>query len=167
MTRTKAIWFRIRCKVVHDAEERRRSQRVPKIEDHAPAVSLTQNRILLVEDNPTNRKVIEVLLKKRGYRVSSVENGQQAIDTVLQEDPPDLILMDCHMPIMSGFEATRRIRQWEGENGLVRLPIVALTASAFKDDRDQCLAAGMDDFVTKPVDFVLLPAVIAKWLKES
>jgi CheY-like chemotaxis protein len=118
-----------------------------------------------VEDNPTNRKVIEALLTKRGYRVRSVENGLQAINAVTAGESADLVLMDCQMPVMSGFEATERIRAWEREQGSARLPIVALTAGAFEGDRDHCLRAGMDDFVTKPVDFVLLPAVIAKWLK--
>ena len=69
------------------------------------------------------------------------------------------------MPVMSGFEATERIRAWERAQGLPRVPIIALTAGAFDDDRDHCLAVGMDDFVTKPVDFTLLPLVIAKWLR--
>jgi signal transduction histidine kinase/ActR/RegA family two-component response regulator len=159
------FWFRIRCGVVLETDERRKGNRVPTSEGGAPAYPQSPYRILLVEDNPTNRKVIEVLLSKRGYHVLSVENGQQALDTVTRGDRPDLILMDCHMPVMSGFVATQRLRSWEEEGGLARLPIVALTASAFKDDRDRCLAAGMDDFVTKPVDFTVLPAVIAKWLK--
>ena len=86
---------------------------------------------------------------------------------ITQGDPPDLVLMDCQMPVMSEFEATARIREWEAENGLARLPIVALTAGAFDDDRERCLAVGMDDFVTKPIDFVALPAVVARWLKAA
>jgi CheY-like chemotaxis protein len=86
------------------------------------------------------------------------------LDAIIHGEPADLILMDCQMPVMSGFEATERIRTWELEQGSARLPIVALTAGAFEGDRDHCLKAGMDDFVTKPVDFVLLPSVIAKWL---
>ena len=68
------------------------------------------------------------------------------------------------MPVMSGFEATERIRAWERERGSPRLPIVALTAGAFEGDREHCLEVGMDDFVTKPVDFIQLPATIARWL---
>jgi CheY-like chemotaxis protein len=93
-----------------------------------------------------------------------VENGKEAVDAVMGGAAADLVLMDCQMPVMSGFEATERIRRWEGEQGLPRIPIVALTAGAFDDDREHCLAVGMDDFVTKPVDFAVLPAVIAKWL---
>jgi len=157
------FWFRVSCALAQDpvlAPEAR-----GPAGEAAQARPSARNRILLVEDNPTNRKVIEALLKKRGYLVHSVENGLQAIDAVSQGVPADLVLMDCQMPVMSGFEATERIRAWELEQGLPRLPIVALTAGAFEGDRDHCLRAGMDDFVTKPVDFVLLPSVIAKWLQ--
>ena len=133
----------------------------------AEADSTLLNRILLVEDNPTNRKLIEALLGRRGYLVHSVENGKQALDAVMNGELADLVLMDCQMPVMSGFEATERIRAWEAQQGLGRLPIVALTAGAFEEDRSHCLAVGMDDFVTKPVDFKLLPAVISKWLGAS
>ena len=156
------FWFRVSCALAVDPAPALESVR------DAPAaapVSADRLRILLVEDNPTNRKVIEALLTKRGYRVRSVENGLQAINAVTAGESADLVLMDCQMPVMSGFEATERIRAWEREQGSARLPIVALTAGAFEGDRDHCLRAGMDDFVTKPVDFVLLPAVIAKWLK--
>jgi signal transduction histidine kinase len=156
------FWFRVRCALAPDPIQTP-AARGPAGET-APARPSERNRILLVEDNPTNRKVIEALLKKRGYRVHSVENGLQAIEAVTRGVPADLVLMDCQMPVMSGFEATERIRTWELEQGSARLPIVALTAGAFEGDRDHCLKAGMDDFVTKPVDFVLLPSVIAKWL---
>jgi len=161
------FWFRIRCEVVPERKERRNRNRVPHVAAEGSDPSATPKRILIVEDNPTNRKVIEVLLTKRGYQTFSVENGLLAVEAVTQGELPDLVLMDCHMPIMSGFEATRRIRQWEGENALGRLPIVALTASAFQEDRDQCIEAGMDDFVTKPIDFTVLPTVIAKQLQAA
>jgi signal transduction histidine kinase len=155
------FWFRVRCEVAPDP--------VPDAAGAAggagaPLPPPARSRILLVEDNPTNRKVIEALLAKRGYQVRSVENGLQAIESVTRGEAADLVLMDCQMPVMSGFEATERIRAWEREHGAARLPIVALTAGAFEGDREHCLKAGMDDFVTKPVDFVLLPSVITKWL---
>lgn len=153
------FWFRIRCQA---AEEH-----VRPLDRRGPAgagATSARRQILLVEDNPTNRKVIEALLTKCGYLVRSVENGLLATEAVTRGEPADLILMDCQMPVMSGFEATERIRAWEREQGLARLPIVALTAGAFEGDRDHCLRAGMDDFVTKPVDFVQLPEVIGKWL---
>jgi len=156
------FWFHIRCHPVREEEERRETRRPSS----SPARQTPSHghRVLIVEDNPTNRKVIEVLLTKRGYQTSSVENGQLALEAITKGSPPDLVLMDCHMPIMGGFDATQHIRQWEQEGGRSRLPIVALTASAFQEDRDRCLAAGMDDFVTKPIDFKVLPAVIEKWL---
>jgi len=154
------FWFRIRCGLAPALAE---PEHGPGAAEPLPA-PLTPRRILLVEDNPTNRKVIEALLGKRGYQVTSVENGRQAIEALQGGGQADLVLMDCQMPVMSGYEATEWIRAWEKGRGGARLPIVALTAGAFEGDREHCLRAGMDDFVTKPVDFVLLPAVIAKWL---
>jgi len=130
-------------------------------------------RILTVEDNPTNRKVIESLLAKLGLQVESVHNGQQALDAVMQGLQPDLILMDCQMPVMDGFEATERIRAWEEEKSKEnsketskpRNIIVALTAGAFEEDRQRCMDVGMDDFIAKPVSLNDLATVISKWLK--
>jgi len=159
------FWFRIHCQAVLEPQEPHEEIRAAAAEG---PVEPYVHRILLVEDNPTNRKVIQALLARRGYRVDSVENGLLAVEAVTQgEQMPDLVLMDCQMPVMSGFEATERIRSWEKANGLGRLPIVALTAGAFENDRDLCLTSGMDDFVTKPVDFTALPKVIAKWLRVA
>jgi len=155
------FWFSIRCGVALEPVA------APKAEAAQAQAAPSKKRIMLVEDNPTNRKVIEALLAKRGYLVHSVENGRQAIEAVIDGVESDLILMDCQMPVMSGFEATERIRRWELDHGRAREPIVALTAGAFENDRDHCMAAGMDDFVTKPVDFVVLPKVIAKWLNGA
>jgi signal transduction histidine kinase/ActR/RegA family two-component response regulator len=157
------FWFRIRCGLL--AVPAAAAPRVAPGPEAVPSTAQALRRILLVEDNPTNRKVIEALLAKRGYQVASVQNGQQALEAITRGDAPDLVLMDCQMPVMGGLEATERIRRWERDQNRTRLPIVALTAGAFEDDRDHCLAAGMDDFVTKPVDFVGLPKVIAKWLQ--
>jgi signal transduction histidine kinase len=161
------FWFRIRCGLL--AAPIGAAHRSPPGPEAVPAPGGLQalRRILLVEDNPTNRKVIEALLAKRGYQVASLQNGQLAVDAITRGETPDLVLMDCQMPVMGGLEATERIRRWELDQNLPRLPIVALTAGAFEDDRDHCLAAGMDDFVTKPVDFVALPKVIAKWLQGN
>ena len=152
------FWFRICCDLAQEPVQAPQAPGAP-----APAPAPARRRILLVEDNPINRKVIEALLSRTGYLVRSVENGLQAIDAVTQGGS-DLVLMDCQMPVMGGFEATERIRAWERDQGCARLPIVALTAGAFEGDREHCLRAGMDDFVTKPVDFALLPAVIARWI---
>ena len=162
------FWFRVRCGLASEAQppEPWPEPRPALAELQATGpVDARQRKILLVEDNPTNRKVIEALLRRRGYQLQTVQNGKQAIDAVMAGAEADLVLMDCQMPVMSGFEATERIRAWELAQGLPRTPIVALTAGAFDDDREHCLAVGMDDFVTKPVDFAVLPMVIAKWLQ--
>ena len=106
--------------------------------------------ILLVEDNPVNQKLAKVLLERRGYQVTIAENGQQALAAIARQ-PFEIVLMDMQMPVMGGVEATQRIRQRETEQGLPRLPIVAMTANAMQGDRETCLAAGMDDYLTKPI----------------
>ncbi|MCG2786232.1 MAG: PAS domain S-box protein [Anaerolineae bacterium] len=118
-------------------------------------------RILLAEDNPINQKLAIVLLHKAGFSVDAVENGQHALEKV-QSEPYNAVLMDVQMPEMDGFEATRRIRQWEsGQNR--HIPIIAMTAHALKGDRELCLEAGMDDYVTKPLDPKVLFSAIDRW----
>ena len=114
-----------------------------------------QLRILVAEDNLVNQHVARRQLEKFGYRPKLVGNGEQAVAAALAE-PFDVILMDCQMPEVDGFEATRRIRSWEAERRaagetVARLYIVAMTANAMQGDREACLAAGMDDYVSKPV----------------
>jgi PAS domain S-box-containing protein len=105
-------------------------------------------RLLLVEDNPVNRKVALSLLEKQGYTVQHAGNGLEALE-ILQRENFDLVLMDVQMPVMDGYEATRRIRQREAREG-GHLPIIAMTASAMQEDRDRCMQAGMDDYISKP-----------------
>jgi CheY-like chemotaxis protein len=105
--------------------------------------------ILLVEDNPINQKVAQRLLEKAGHTVVVAGNGREALDRVFC-DPFDIVLMDVQMPEMDGLEATVAIRQSERETG-GHVPIVAVTAHAMKGDRERCLEAGMDAYVTKPV----------------
>ncbi len=119
-------------------------------------------RILIVEDNPINQKVALALVKRTGIEAQVVGDGQGAID-ILKDSEFHLILMDVQMPNMDGLEATRVIR---GEMGLLELPIIAMTAHAMKEDRDRCLRAGMNDYITKPVKPNELYATILKWLKE-
>ena len=85
----------------------------------------------------------------------------------MQGIQPALVLMDCEMPVMSGYQATEKIRQWERENGRMHLPIIALTANAFEDNRQRCLAAGMDDFLAKPVNMNLLAVMLNKWVNQN
>jgi CheY-like chemotaxis protein len=119
-------------------------------------------RVLVAEDNPTNQKVALSMLKRLGYRADAVANGREALKG-LQLVPYDLVLMDVQMPDMDGLEATRRFRALEVGTSR-RLPIIAMTAHASTADRDRCLEAGMDDFVTKPVQRDTLGRTLAAFL---
>jgi CheY-like chemotaxis protein len=95
------------------------------------------------------------------------ENGQQALDLLEQKAKVDLVLMDCQMPVLDGFAATQALREREEAQTLPRLPVIALTAGAFDDDRKHCVAAGMDDYLAKPVKFDELIAMLTKWLGRA
>ena len=116
-------------------------------------------RILLVEDNPVNRRVAEGILLKGRHDVTAVENGRLALE-ILEHMSFDVVLMDVQMPEMDGFEATRRIRASQRCRGL---PVIAMTAHAMKGDRERCLQAGMDDYITKPLDADGLLQMVEKW----
>ncbi|GEM_PF-3390885 len=117
-------------------------------------------RILLVEDNEFNQEVAREILEGAGLRVEIAGNGREALER-LDSERYDLILMDCQMPVMDGYTATREIRR---RPGLQDLPIIAMTASAFKEDRDRALSAGMNDFITKPVEVDRMFSTLARWL---
>ena len=124
--------------------------------------------ILLVEDNAEIRMTVLAMLKRLGFQGQAVHNGRQAVDA-LGRRPYDLVFMDCQMPIMDGFEATRRIREAErrngaGRNGRPRVPIVAMTASALAGDRERCLTAGMDDYLCKPFTLDTLEDLLLRLL---
>ena len=119
-------------------------------------------RILLTEDDPINQEVATVMLESMGYEVVVANNGADAVDAMLQDNEFDLILMDCQMPVMDGFNATREIR-----NNNFTTPIVALTANATEDDKDLCLNAGMNDFLTKPIYQTDLSRVVQQWVARS
>jgi len=119
--------------------------------------------VLVVDDNAVNRKVAEKLLGRLGLQAVCIENGQQCLDAITEGMRPVLILMDVQMPIMDGLDATRRIRAWEIQMGEAPVPIVALTGGAFEDDIQRCLAAGMNDFLPKPVDMGQLEEIVIRW----
>ncbi|HEY3055029.1 MAG TPA: response regulator, partial [Thermoanaerobaculia bacterium] len=121
-------------------------------------------RVLVAEDNPVNQKLAIRQLARRGIEADAVANGTEAIEAFIRETY-DLVLMDCQMPQMDGFEATRRIREREGHQR--RTPVVALTANALEGDRQRCLDAGMDDYLSKPVSESELTRVLERWLPQG
>ena len=139
----------------------------PAVSDRAPLVTPAERtlKILVAEDNVVNQRLAMRILEKAGHQVTLANNGQEAVDRVFQE-PFDLVLMDVQMPVMDGLEATRVIRQRETETGL-HTPIVAMTAHALKGDREKCLAAGMDGYVSKPIHMPELFAAIAAAEKDN
>ncbi|MBT8042957.1 MAG: response regulator [Pontiella sp.] len=124
----------------------------PPVTEEPEQVSIGARRILVTEDNMVNQTVVKRMLVKGGFEVEVAEDGEQALNMVKNGTHFDLIFMDCQMPRMDGYEASRNIRSFEDESGVsARVPIVALTANAMAGDREKCLEAGMDDYLAKPV----------------
>lgn len=123
-------------------------------------------RVLVAEDNPVNQEMALAMLQILGCQADVAANGQEAVEAVARTGY-DLILMDCQMPVLDGFAATAAIRRWEQTQGRPRLPIVALTANILKGFREQCLAAGMDDYLSKPFEQEQLAAMLEHWLPKS
>ena len=159
------FWFRIRARRLPVTAELRSMPRAASGELAKPPAEQFAGTVLVVEDNPTNSRVVRAMLGKLGVQVVCVENGQQAVDGLIGgEWSPDLILMDIQMPVMDGIAASEAIRRWENESGRSRLPIVALSAGAFAEDHERCAAAGMDGFLAKPINHSELLAVLHRWL---
>jgi len=121
--------------------------------------------VLLVEDNRVNRMIATSLLQKMGVSAAVAENGKEAVEAV-ESEAWDLILMDCQMPVMDGYDATRAIREMEEERG-GHVPIVALTASARESDKRRCLESGMDAFLSKPLTIDELRTAVVEWLQPA
>jgi two-component system, sensor histidine kinase and response regulator len=131
------------------------------LEMHARDVRPDAPIVLVVEDNETNRVVATALLSRRGLRTAVAQNGVEAVEMVATNDYA-AVFMDCSMPELDGWEATRRIRARETADA--RVPIIALTAHSTKADRERCLRAGMDDYLSKPIRADLLDETLARWL---
>ena len=141
---------------------------LPRAEQPAAANASAQRHagkaILLVEDDVVNARIAQLLLTKRGIKVTHASDGARAV-VAYSESPFDLVLMDCQMPVMDGFEATRHIRAMERERGAPHTPIVALTAHAFAGYRDECIASGMDDYLAKPFTIDDFDNMLGRWLR--
>ena len=129
------------------------------------SVKALRGRILLAEDNPVNQAVAIGMLSDLGIEVLVAANGREAVEKVSAEDF-DVVLMDCQMPIMDGFEATRTIRRVETEQGKAPIPVIAVTANALKGDREHCLSAGMDEYLTKPFTTEQLHTILVPFLRN-
>jgi hypothetical protein len=164
------FWFRVPLKYTDALQP---AQPIESTKDISKPNTPLSGHVLVVEDNLVNCKVIQLMLTRLGLTVSLVHDGQQGVDAMTQWGStmrehstarPDLILMDLNMPVMDGYSATERIRQWEAAQQRPRTAILALTADAFEEDRLRCMAVGMDDFLVKPITLPILSRALAKWL---
>jgi signal transduction histidine kinase/CheY-like chemotaxis protein/HPt (histidine-containing phosphotransfer) domain-containing protein len=137
----------------------------PQVQILAPEAEAQplSGHVLLVEDNPVNRQVAQRLLALAGITYRVAENGKEAVEA-LDQDTFDAVLMDCQMPVMDGYTATRVRRQKEAGGALGRVPIIAMTANAMAGDREKCLSAGMDDYMSKPLSRARVEQTLRKWL---
>ena len=156
--------FTVRLGLTPEAAAAARRSRPPVEAPEPPPAPTGRARLLLVEDNAMNQRVVTLMTDRLGYDLDVVTDGRAAIEAVAGETRYDLILMDCHLPELDGFEATRLIRELDGERG--QTPIVALTASAYASDRQKCLDAGMNDFLAKPITFALFASTLNRWLES-
>jgi signal transduction histidine kinase/CheY-like chemotaxis protein/HPt (histidine-containing phosphotransfer) domain-containing protein len=129
-----------------------------------PAARRIRARALVAEDNLVNQEIVSAMLEKLGVETTIVDNGARAVEA-LRSERFDLVLMDCQMPVLDGYDATVQIRQSEAPDR--RTPIIALTANAFVEDRSLCVQAGMDDYLAKPVSFATLTEVLQRWLPSA
>ncbi len=159
----RAILLRAIAKILSNSKvAEHHSADKPLVTQYSIREELKQStRILLAEDNPVNQKLATIILSKAGYKVTTATDGRQALAAFSSNpDGFDAILMDIQMPEMDGYEATRCIRQ----KGFLNIPIIAMTANAMKGDRELCLDAGMNDYITKPIKREIVFQVLEKWL---
>ncbi len=164
------FWFRVPCDRLAASQETRLVARGGiAVAEQSDVESATPGQwVLVVEDNPVNQVVAKTMLQRLGVSVRCADNGQAALTLLVAHaaTPPCLVLMDCQMPVMDGFEATTHIRRLEATGTLAHQRIVALTAGAFEEDRQRCLDMGMDAFLSKPVVFDALAVVVREALQR-
>ncbi|MDX2113983.1 MAG: ATP-binding protein [Alphaproteobacteria bacterium] len=153
------FWFTVRVKPAA------RGQQVlgDAAEPDAAAKNFSGMRVLLAEDNPVNREIVRIMLEKLGCNVALATNGQEAVDHVKAHSGVDVIIMDCQMPVMDGYEAARQIAAMKSRGEVGDVPIIALTANAMSGDRELCLEAGMQDYLAKPLQREDLAVMLARW----
>lgn len=163
------FWFRIFTERLTAGDESRQLERDASAAHASSGQQQTlSGRVLVVEDNPTNQLVITALLNRMGVDTRVAENGQLAVEMITAHaEPFDAVLMDLLMPVLDGYSATERIRDWEYANQRPHLPIIALTANAFPENRAHCQRIGMDDFLAKPVIADELAKALGHWLKPG
>ena len=160
------FWLRIPCVPAKAEDVEQVSIRRRKPSSGVTTKSMRITSVLLAEDNKINQRISKSFLEKCNACVTVVENGQEAIDA-LAEQSYDALFLDCQMPILDGFQTAIRIRQNEEQHGKSRLPIIAMTANALQDDRERCLQAGMDDYLSKPVKVEDLKAMLLRWTEAK
>jgi signal transduction histidine kinase len=163
------FWFRVRLEVLPDVTDTQAQTSSTSNHGQQPLIQrqLT-GLVLLVEDHKTNQMVAVALLKKLGLDVVVADNGQMAVDLVTSgQCQPHAILMDIQMPVLDGYGATAKLREWETQTSRPPLPIIALTAGAFAEDRTSCLEAGMNDYLSKPFKIGELADTLARWLQKE
>jgi PAS domain S-box-containing protein len=161
------FWFKVRLKRAHAIAKQRFEEETHGMATESRARE-TQLRVLLAEDNPVNQEVGRLILEGLDCLVEVVDDGRHAVEELFSEQY-DLVFMDCQMPDMDGYEATKMIRQREAKIGreIRRVPIIALTAHAMEGDREHCIEAGMDDYITKPFNAAQIGAIIQKWTQSQ
>ncbi len=143
-----------------------KNEKVPQIPSNKPVHFHPKIRVLLAEDNSINQHVCLRILTKLGFRADAVANGLEVLQSI-QNIPYDLILMDCQMPELDGYQTTAQIRVAEQDQNKRHIPIIALTAHSLKDDNKKCIEAGMDDYISKPFTIQTLDKVLKKWLANK
>ena len=155
------FWLEIPTEITTAPEHTTPNESQPS---HNQAPQKLQGLALIVEDNPVNQMITGAMLEKMGLEYIMANNGEEALE-LFTKQRFDIVLMDCQMPGIDGFEATRRIREIERSNSLAATPVIALTANTLEGDHSECLLAGMDDYVPKPVVFQHLQTKLCTWLE--